>query len=288
MTEGIVTTNETSDESLVRRRLSPIIGGSFVIMAVVVFLMLFGDLLAPQDPAAQDMTNTLSGPSSDHWLGTDSLGRDVFSRIMVGTRAAIIGPLIIAVVSMLIGNVLGLLAGYRGGFVDSLLMRWVDLMVAIPSLLIIIVVAGALGGGYWLAVIVLTVLTLPLDARVMRAVVLEQVPRPYVEAAKALGVSDRRIMLQHIWPNISSVAVANAVLIFAGSLIALAGLSFLGLGAPPGTPDWGQMLAESRVLLFSNPIAAIAPGIAIVLTATSVNLIGDWVYEKMSSRGENR
>lgn len=288
MTEGIVTTNETSDEPLVRRRLSPIIGGSFAIMAVVVFLMLFGDLLAPQDPAAQDMTNTLSGPSSDHWLGTDSLGRDVFSRIMVGTRAAIIGPLIIAVVSMLIGNVLGLLAGYRGGFVDSLLMRWVDLMVAIPSLLIIIVVAGALGGGYWLAVIVLTVLTLPFDARVMRAVVLEQVPRPYVEAAKALGVSDRRIMLQHIWPNISSVAVANAVLVFAGSLIALSGLSFLGLGAPPGTPDWGQMLAESQVLLFSNPIAAIAPGIAIVLTATSVNLIGDWVYEKMSSRGENR
>ena len=198
------------------------------------------------------------------------------------------GPLIIAVVSMLIGNVLGLLAGYNGGIVDSLLMRWVDLMVAVPSLLIIIIVAGALGGGYWLAVVVLTVLTLPFDARVMRAVVLEQVPRPYVEAAKALGVSDRRIMLQHIWPNISSVAVTNAVLVFATSLIALSGLSFLGLGAPPGTADWGQMLAESQVLLFSNPIAAIAPGVAIVLTATSVNLIGDWVYEKMSSRGVNR
>ena len=212
----------------------------------------------------------------------------MFSRIVVGTRSAIVGPLCIAVAAMLLGNILGLLAGYRGGIVDSLMMRWVDLMVAIPSLLIIIVVAGALGGGYWLAVGLLIVLSLPFDARVIRAVVLEQTPRPYVEAAKALGVSDRRIMLQHIWPNVASTAVTNAVLMFSSSLIALAGLSFLGLGAAPGTADWGQMLAESQTLLFTNPIAAIAPGVAIVLTATSVNLLGDVVFEKMSSRGVNR
>jgi peptide/nickel transport system permease protein len=288
MVDGAVAVADVKDEPRKGRRVSPTIGLCFGFMAVVVVLVVFGQWLAPQDPYAQDLADTLAGPSSAHWLGTDSLGRDVFSRILVGTRSAIIGPLIIAVVAMLIGNVLGLLAGYRGGIVDSLLMRWVDLMVAIPNLLIIIVVAGALGGGYWLAVGLLTVLALPFDARVMRAVVLEQAPRPYVEAAKALGVSDRRIMLQHIWPNISSAAVTNAVLMFSTSLIALAGLSFLGLGAPPGTADWGQMLAESQILLFTNPIAAIAPGVAIVLTATSVNLIGDWVYEKMSSRGVNR
>ena len=288
MAEAVVTVTATERKSRAKRGLSPIIAVCMGFMAIVVFLVLFGSFVAPQDPDAQDLTRTLAGPSADHWLGTDSLGRDVFSRVLVGTQSAVIGPVIIAVVSMLIGNVLGLLAGYRGGVVDSLLMRWVDLMVAIPSLLIIIVVAGALGGGYWLAVGILTVLTLPFDARVMRAVVLEQVPRPYVEAAKALGVSDRRIMLQHVWPNISSVAVANAVLVFATSLIGLAGLSFLGLGAPPGTADWGQMLAESQVLLFTNPIAAIAPGVAIILTATSVNLIGDWVFEKMSSRGVHR
>lgn len=287
MTE-IVLSTEADEESLVPGRAPIVMTLCFAFVGVVVLLVLLGDLLAPQDPSAQDLAGSLAGPSAEHWLGTDSLGRDVFSRLIVGTQTAVIGPLIIAVVSMLIGNTLGLLAGYRGGSVDSLLMRWVDLMVAVPSLLIIIVVAGVLGGGYWLAVIVLTILTVPFDARVMRAATLEQVSRPYVEAAKTLGVSDRRIMLHHIWPNIASVAVANAVLVFAGSLIGLSGLSFLGLGAPPGTPDWGQMLAESQALLFSNPIAAIAPGIAIVLTATAVNLIGDWIYEKMSSRGANR
>ena len=258
------------DEPRPGRRFSPVIVACIGFLSIVVFLVLFGQWLAPQDPYAQDVLGSMAGPSSEHWLGTDALGRDVFSRIVVGTRSAIIGPLCIAVAAMLFGNVLGLLAGYRGGIVDSLLMRWVDLMVAIPSLLIIIVVAGALGGGY------------------CRAVVLEQTPRPYVEAAKALGVSDRRIMLQHIWPNVSSAAVTNAVLMFSSSLIALSGLSFLGLGSPPGTADWGQMLAESQTLLFTNPIAAIAPGVAIVLTATSVNLLGDLVYEKMSSRGVNR
>jgi peptide/nickel transport system permease protein len=208
--------------------------------------------------------------------------------MLAGARSAILGPLFIAVASMVCGNLLGLLAGYRGGIIDSLLMRWVDLMVAIPSLLIIIVVAGALGGGYWLAVGLLTILTIPTDARVMRAATLEQVPRPYVEAAKTLGVSNGRIMVQHIWPNIAATAVANSVIIFAGSLVAIAGLSFLGLGAEPGTPDWGQMLSENQPLLFTNPVASIAPGIAIALTATSVNLIGDWVYEKMSRRGVGR
>jgi peptide/nickel transport system permease protein len=288
MTEAIVSVAETDDEPLVRKRFSWLIGACVGFLGIVVVLVIAGQWLAPQDPAAQDLSGSLAGPSGAHWLGTDTLGRDVFSRLLVGTRSAVLGALVIAVVSMVLGNILGLIAGYRGGLADSLLMRWVDLMVAVPSLLVIIVVGSVLGGGYWLAVAMLTILTVPFDARIMRAVTLEQVPRPYVEAAKAMGVSDRRIMLRHIWPNISNTAVANSVLIFAGSLIGLSGLSFLGLGAPPGTPDWGQMLAESQALMFSNPIAAIAPGVAIVLTATSVNLFGDWIYEKLSSRGINR
>ncbi len=288
MAEMSIAVVDLDDKTRVRRRFSPMVVVCTGFLGIVLLMVLFGQWLAPQDPYAQDIVGSMAGPSSEHWLGTDALGRDVFSRIVVGTRSAVVGPLCIAVAAMVLGNILGLLAGYRGGIVDSLMMRWVDLMVAIPSLLIIIVVAGALGGGYWLAVGLLIVLSLPFDARVIRAVVLEQTPRPYVEAAKALGVSDRRIMLQHIWPNVASTAMTNAVLMFSSSLIALAGLSFLGLGAAPGTADWGQMLAESQALLFTNPIAAIAPGVAIVLTATSVNLLGDVVYEKMSSRGVNR
>jgi peptide/nickel transport system permease protein len=167
-------------------------------------------------------------------------------------------------------------------------MRWVDLMWALPAMLVIIVVAGAFGGGYWFSVGLLVILTMPFDLRMARGATLEQVPRPYVEAAKTLGVSDWRIMYLHIWPNISSVVVANAFLVFAGALVVLSGLSFLGLGVRPGTPDWGLMLSEGREFLFVNPVAVLAPALAIVLTATCMNLIGDWSYERLSSRGANR
>jgi peptide/nickel transport system permease protein len=192
---------------------------------------------------------------------------------------------VIALGSFVIGNVLGLLAGYRGGWVDAVIMRWVDVMWSIPSLLLLIVVAGVIGASYWPAVGILVLLTAPFDARVVRGATLEQVPRPYVEAAKTLGVSDRRIMLFHIWPNVSAGAVANTFLVFASSLVVLSGLSFLGLGVPPGTPDWGLMLSQNEDLVFVNPIATLAPGAMIVLTATSMNLIGDWLYERLSSRG---
>jgi peptide/nickel transport system permease protein len=259
-----------------------------LVLGGVVVMAVFGTLIAPQDPGAQNLQEVLKSPSSSHWLGTDSLGRDVFSRLIVGARSALIGPLVIAVGSMVLGGILGLLAGYRGGRVDAMIMRWVDLMWAIPALLVIIVATGTFGGGYWFAVGLLTVLTIPFDTRVVRGAALEQVPRPYVEAAKVLGVPDRRIMLFHIWPNLAAVAVANTFLVFAGALVGLAGLSFLGLGVPPGTPDWGLMLAEGRAVLFANPVASLAPGAMIVLTATSMNLLGDWLYERLSSRGATR
>lgn len=290
MSEVLVATGELAGPSIFTRarRLNVLIGISSLIAAGVVFLAIFGRFVEPQDPAAQHLTLILAKPSGAHWLGTDALGRDVFSRIIVGARTAFFGPLVIAAGSMLIGNLLGLLAGYKGGRWDTIVMRWVDLMWSIPALLVIIVVQGALGGGYWLAVLLLVVLTAPLDTRVVRAATLEQVPRPYVEAARTLGVSDRRIMLLHVWPNVSPIAVANAFLIFSGSLVALAGLSFLGLGVHPGTADWGLMVADGETYLFANPVAVLAPSAMIVLTATSMNLIGDWVYERLSSRGTSR
>lgn len=259
-----------------------------VIMGLVTLMAILGSLLTPQDPYAQDLLGKLAPPSGAHWLGTDALGRDVFSRVILGARSALVGPLLIALGSMLVGNVLGLLAGYRGGKVDAVIMRWVDLMWSIPSLLLIIVVQGAIGGGYWTAVALLTLLSIPLDTRVVRGAALEQASRPYVEAAKTVGVSDRRIMFLHIWPNVSAAAVANSFLVFATALVALSGLSFLGLSAEPGTADWGQMLAEERNQLFSNPVATLAPAVMIVATAASMNLIGDWLYEKLSSRGASR
>ena len=271
-----------------RHVVSPLILLTFIVIAGVLLMAVCGSLLAPQDPAAQHLAIVNAPPSGAHWLGTDALGRDVFSRVIAGTRTAFFGPLVIAAASFLLGNLLGLFAGYRGGLADSIIMRWVDFMWSLPSLVILVVVAGAVGGSYWVAVGVLIVLTVPFDTRVIRGATLEQMPRPYVEAAKTLGVPRWKIMLFHVWPNVSPIAVANTCLVFAGSLVTLAGLEFLGLGLPPGTPDWGLMLSQNEALLFTNPLATIAPGVMIVLVAISMNLIGDWLYEQLTSRGVGR
>jgi peptide/nickel transport system permease protein len=271
-----------------RRRLSPGIGLAFVLLAGVGFLAVFGYVVAPVDPHAQDLDASLVGPGGRFWLGTDDLGRDIFSRTLVGARTALVGPILIALGAALIGNVLGLVAGYRGGLADTIVMRTVDLMYALPALLVAVVVGGVLGGGYWIAVAILVVLFSPYDARLVRGATLEQRPLPYVEAARTLGLSQPRIMLRHIWPNLLPLVVANTFLNFAFALVTLAGLSFIGIGVDPGTPDWGRMLAESRTLLFDNPWAALAPGAMLVLTAVSMNLVGDWLYERLSDRGRAR
>lgn len=270
------------------RGLPVLIALCFVFAAIVALCAIFGRLLAPHDAFAQDLLGTLKDPSGSHLFGTDTLGQDVFSRTIVGARTAVMGPLVIAVGAMLIGNVLGTLAGYRGGAIDFLIMRWADLMYSLPSLLVAIVVVGVLGGGYWTAVALLTVLTAPYDARLIRASVLEQRPRPYVEAARALGLRPFRVMFLHIWPNVLPIVIANTFLNFAFSLVALSGLSYLGLGAGPGVADWGRMIADNRNLLFQNPLAPLGPAMALVLTAAAVNLLGDWFYERLSDRGRAR
>jgi peptide/nickel transport system permease protein len=272
-----------------RRRKFPIVIGLCIAFVVAVAVCaIFGRLIAPHDAFGQDLLNTVQGPTSEHWFGTDSLGQDVFSRTIVGARTAVMGPLVIAFGAMLLGSLLGTLAGYRGGTSDFAIMRWADLMYALPSLLVAIVVVGVLGGGYWIAVILLMVLTAPYDARLIRASVLEQRPRAYVEAARALGLPSRRIMFVHVWPNVLPIVIANTFLNFAFSLVALAGLSYLGLGASPGSADWGRMISDNRNLLFENPLAPLGPAMALVLTAVAVNLLGDWAYERVADRGRAR
>jgi peptide/nickel transport system permease protein len=271
-----------------RRRPSLLILLSFLIVVLVVACALFGSLLAPFGANAQNLIVATQAPSAHHLLGTDDFGRDILSRIIVGARAAVIGPALIAVGALIIGNVLGLIAGYFGGRVDYFIMRLADLVWALPGLLIAIVVVGVIGGGYYVAVIVLVVLTFPIDARIVRGAVLQQRNMPYVEAAITLGIAPSRVMLRHIWPNVLPLVVANTFLNFAFSLVALSALSFLGLGVPLNTPDWGGMLAQNLSLIQNNAMACLAPAIALVLTAVSMNLIGDWSYERLSDRGRAR
>lgn len=270
------------------RRTSPVLAIAVVVVLLVVFAGAFGSLVAPRDPHAQDLSVGLSSPNSEYWFGTDDVGRDVFSRTVVGARNALVGPLLIALGAFVLGNALGLFAGYRGGVADSLIMRWVDLMYAFPGGLFVIVLVGVMGSGYFVAVAILTVLSSPYDTRIVRGAALEQRALPYVEAARTLGVPAHRIMFRHILPNILPLTLANAFLTLAFSLVALSALSFLGLGVGPGSADWGRMLAESRLLMFENPAAALAPGAAIVLTAASMNIVGDWLYERLADRGRAR
>lgn len=255
---------------------------AFVVVAVVVVCALFGGAIAPDSPFTQRLEIGDTAPSAAFLAGTDLLGRDVLSRVIHGAWTALAGPMAVAVGAWAVATVLGLLSGYLGGTVDSAIMRWVDFMLALPGPLVAIVVVGVVGGGYWTAVLVTAIIFTAPDTRIVRSAVLEQRPRPYIDAARALGVSKTRILFIHILPNILPIVLAYVVLDFAFALVSLAGLSFLGLGVEPGTPDWGRMLFENRTILFSNPMALLLPAAMIILTAVSMNLIGDWLFERLT------
>jgi peptide/nickel transport system permease protein len=243
----------------------------FCIMALVVVCALFGGSVAPDSPFTQRLEVGDQPPSAEFLAGTDLLGRDVLSRVIYGAWTALVGPIVVAVGAWMIATVLGLVSGYLGGWVDSAIMRWVDFMLALPAPLIAIVVVGVVGGGYWTAVAVLIILFTAPDTRIVRSAVLEQRP-----------LSKTRILFVHILPNVLPLILAYVVLDFAFALVNLAGLSFLGLGVEPGTPDWGRMLFENRTILFTNPVALLLPAAMVILTAVSMNLIGDWLFERLT------
>jgi peptide/nickel transport system permease protein len=259
--------------------------GAIGFLVVVVGTALLAGILAPYGPSATNLNIGLTPPSHAHWLGTDQLGRDLFSQLLIGARPALWGPILIAVGAMVIGNTFGLLAGYLGGLVDTVIMRAVDAAYSVPALLVAIVVSGVFGGGYLVSILILMVLFAPHDTRIVRGAVLAQRNLPYVEAARTLGLSRRRIMVRHIWPNVAPLVVAQTCLSFAFSLVALSALAFLGIGTDLTTPSWGLLLASGQLLIFTNPAAVMAPCAAIVLTAASMNILGDWIFEQLSDRG---
>lgn len=271
-----------------RTRWGPVFWIAVLIVAFFILIAITADWIAPYDPLAQDLVASSQGPSAAHWLGTDQLGRDILSRLMVGSRTGIIGPAVVAICATVIGTLLGLWAGFSGGLADSVTMRSVDLAYAIPPLLLAIVLVGILGGGYWLAVVVLIVLSAPADVRVVRAAVLAQREMPYIAAARTLGLSQMRIAFKHILPNVAPTLAANALLQFVVALIALSGLAFLGIGVSAGTPDWGLMIAENRAILDLNPWAVIGPALCITILAVSVGLMGDRAFDVTTKRTNER
>ncbi len=192
---------------------------------------------------------------------------------------------VVAFVGAVVSALLGIAAGYIGGPLDLGISRTVDFMYALPALLIAIVAIGVTSGGFWVAVAVLSVLNVLGDIRIVRSAALDERALPYIEALRTLGFTRRRIMFVHVFPNISPILITDFALDFAFALVALSGLAFLGLGSQPSTPEWGRMLSENQIVLFSNPESVLAPGVAVVLLASSVAIIGDWFYDLYGKRG---
>jgi peptide/nickel transport system permease protein len=255
---------------------------SFAFVLSVLFIGVFGQSLAGS-ATVQDLTSVANPASGSHWLGTDTHGRDILARIFAGTSTALLGPFVIASSGLVLSSIFGISAGYIGGALDSVIMRTVDFFIALPGLLVAIVVVSVMGGGYGMAIIVLSIFNVQGDIRIVRGATIEQKGLPYIEALRSLGIKRTRIMWRHLFPNIAPILVANFAIDFALALVSLAGLSFLGLGSQPGTPEWGGMLSANQSILFSNPLAALGPGLVIVLLAVSINLIGDWLYDKYTA-----
>lgn len=265
-----------------RRRLPVVVTAAAVVVGIAALCAVLGSMIAPYDPTVDDLRSAMLPPSAQHWLGTDDSGRDVLSRVIVGARLAVLGPVVVVLGAALLGTAIGLLSGYRGGMVDAVIMRATDVLSALPALLVAVVLTGVLGGGYAVAVLVTLILTVAVDLRVVRGATLEVRPKAYVAAAETLGIGPARTVFRHILPNVTGIIVANMFLNLAHVLVVLAGLSFLGLGIPPGAPDWGRMLAENLPLIQQAPLAAIAPGIALVMFAVSANILGDGLLERLT------
>jgi peptide/nickel transport system permease protein len=265
----------------------------FVLVALFVFTAAFAPLIAPYDPREQDLSlladGCCPGPSADHWFGVDQLGRDVFSRVVYGARYSLLIGVVAVTVGVSIGLVLGAFAGYMGGTSDTVVMRGMDIMLAIPGLLMAIGIAAMLGPGLFSVMIAIGVVNIPIFARLLRGSVLGQKQNDFVLAARAIGVPRRKILFSHVLPNAISPLIVAATLALAVAIIDAAGLGFLGLGPQdPSTPEWGTMLTDTVRYLQTAPHLAMIPGLAIVIAVLGFNLIGDGLREALDPKLRGR
>ena len=274
-----------------RRNPSAIIG--FVLVSLFVFVAIFAPFLAPDNPRAQNLSlisnGCCPGPSAHHLLGVDDLGRDELSRILYGARLSLLIGIVSVTVGLSVGITLGAISGFIGGWVDGTLMRFVDIMLAIPGFLMAIGIVALLGPGLLQVMIAIGIVNIPIFTRLLRGSVLAQRDNDFVLAARAVGVRRRKILLSHVLPNSISVVIVAGTLALATAIIDAAGLSFLGLGPQdPATPEWGNMLTDTVRYLQTAPFLAIFPGVAIVISVLGFNLIGDGMREALDPKLRGR
>ena len=271
--------------ALVRNR-AAVVG--LVILVPLLVAAIVPWLLTNADPNAQDLSSSLLPPSWAHPLGTDKPGRDVLARVIYGAGPTLIGALIVVVVSGVIGIPAGLVAGYYGGKTDAIVMRLLDALLAFPPLLLAILVVSTFGRNLETAAFTLGIVYIPAMARLVRSVTLVHRGSAWVDAGRALGYSDRRIIFRHILPNLVAAVVVQSTIDLAYAILDIAALSFLGLGQQPPDPDWGSMLADARMYLLQSPWPALASGVSIMLAVVSINLIGDGLRSQLDPRERER
>ena len=262
--------------------------GGGVLIVVIFLTAAFASFLAPYDPGKTEISSKLAAPSLRHLLGTDQLGRDVFSRMLYGSRVSLSVGFVAVAISICIGILVGAVAGYYGGWIDTVLMRFVDIMLCFPSFILILTVVALLGPSLFKVMVVIGITSWMGTSRFVRAEFLSLRERDFTQAARALGVKDHRIIFRHILPNALAPVFVTATLDVATAILVEAALSFLGFGAQPPAPSWGNILTEGRTYIFDAWWLTVFPGFAILVTVLSFNFLGEGLRDALDPRLRGR
>lgn len=264
---------------------------SLAFIAIVALLAILSAIfpqILPYDPYAQDLSQSFAAPSAAHWFGCDQQGRDIFSRVIVGGQVSLTVGLLSVSISLVVGVTLGAIAGYKGGKVDTIIMRCMDVLLAVPSILLAITFMAALGKGIDKAVVAIGLVSIPEYARIVRSQILSVKENDYVSAARVIGDSDAKIIFRHVLPNVAPSIIVRATLGISSAILDAAALGFLGLGVQPPQAEWGDMLGRGRNYIFQAPHAMIYPGLAITLTVLAFNLLGDGIRDAVDPKSRRR
>lgn len=263
----------------------PLFTVSVAVLVALVLVALLAPVLAPYDPEAVDLTSSLVGTSADHLLGTDQSGRDILSRLLHGARTGLLGPLLVVAVSTLLGTLIGVVAAWRGGWADTLLSRSMDMVFAIPGLLLAILLVTVVGSGMTAPVIAMAVAYTPYVGRLVRGIARQEKARPYIEAYRVQGWSGWTVCLRHLLPNIAPTVFAQSAMNFGYALMDLAALSYLGFGVQPPTADWGAMINEGQSAVQQGAmLPALAPSACIVLAVVAFGIVGEGLADRIAKR----